>query len=505
MTFFDKKIVRALARENLHAFARLMFPVAFPNSIFEDAEYLPLLAAKVQEVHQSTGRRQIICLPPRSLKSYLATVAHVAWLLGHCPSLGLMIACHTLGLSTAHLRMIRTIMKSEEYASVFATRIGGKDSETEFETTAGGRVLAVSFEAAPTGRGCDGLIVDDPLKADQAGSFDALEACEGFFQNSLLSRLNDPSKAFVLVVMQRLAVGDLAGRLAGSSTYEQLVLPLQAVEDERIPYADVLGQREYARTSGALLNPKRMTPTDHDRMKDQLSDAAYAAQYQQQPLSAGGNLVKRTHLVYYDSPMVPRQIVQSWDTATSRAGDASYTVCLTWYYGEGHCDLIDVYREKVGTSEIGDTAVMLSKKYKPTLILVEEANAGFMVADYLKRERLSVETFRPSKSKEQRLEQCLSAFTDRRVRLPRNAPWLEVYVAELLAFPSSRHSDQVDATTQFLNYMLPRFLGDIRDRKFWMHPPCVARGEPHSGPRLAQVGRRLVPMGQPADLRPRRR
>jgi hypothetical protein len=260
MTMSEQNIIDVLARADLYTFARRMFSIAYPGQEFDEADYLRLLAAVLMKVRVEPGRRQIVTMPPRHLKSYFATVALTAWLLGHNPALNLMIASHTQVLSSAHLRLVRKLMKSELYARIFGTRIGGKDSETEMETAEGGRVLAVSFEAAPTGRGCDGLIVDDPLKADDARSSEALEACERFYRDSLLSRLNHPGKGFVLVVMQRLAQGDLAGRLAETRAFEQLTLPLEATTDEQIEYEDFSGRHDFTRAAGLLLNPKRSGP-----------------------------------------------------------------------------------------------------------------------------------------------------------------------------------------------------------------------------------------------------
>ena len=38
------------------------------------------------------------------------------------------------------------------------------------------------------------------------------------------------------------------------------------------------------------------------------------------------------------------------------------------------------------------------------------------------------------------------------VVLPRDAPWLDVFLNEMLAFPSGRHDDQVDSVSQFLKW-----------------------------------------------------
>jgi phage terminase large subunit-like protein len=55
---------------------------------------------------------------------------------------------------------------------------------------------------------------------------------------------------------------------------------------------------------------------------------------------------------------------------------------------------------------------------------------------------------------------CLLAqaarFEAGQVHLPENAPWLADYVNELLAFPNGAHDDQIDATSQALNFLTTR-------------------------------------------------
>ena len=47
-------------------------------------------------------------------------------------------------------------------------------------------------------------------------------------------------------------------------------------------------------------------------------------------------------------------------------------------------------------------------------------------------------------------------FEDGSVYLPEAAPWLGTYLTELLGFPNTKHDDQVDSTSQFLNWAWKR-------------------------------------------------
>jgi predicted phage terminase large subunit-like protein len=506
MTTRQQDIVDALARESLFYFAILAFPVVYPGQTLEDAEYLRLLASRLMQMQARETNRLIVNLAPRLLKSYLSTICLTAWLLGKDPRLRIMIASHTLTLSATHLNSIRRLLKSEVYRRLFpSTHVGsGKDNETEVETDAGGRVLAVSFEAAPTGRGCDGLIVDDPLKADDAHSKDALDSCERFYREALLSRLDHPIHNFALVVMQRLAEQDLAGRLAANRSYEVLALPLVAVEDERYPYSDVTGSHVFTRAIGQIINPARMTEESVATLEAEFTDAAYAAQFQQRPLGTGTRMIKPEWLSYIDTPLKnPRLIVQSWDTASAQSEGSSFSVCLTWRIHDNGFELIDVFRGRVTPEQIPVLATQFAQRHHIRVALVEEANTGYVVGYALKQiPGVEVEMIPPKRKKEERLNECLSAFVNRKVLLPRSAEWLPEYEDELLAFPGGRHDDQVDATSMFLNWAMPRVSGEIRDPFF--QEKLLSRGISSGGPRvLMQVGRGIHEMGKPPSLRPR--
>src|ERR1700722_13546875 len=59
----------------------------------------------------------------------------------------------------------------------------------------------------------------------------------------------------------------------------------------------------------------------------------------------------------------------------------------------------------------------------------------------------------PGADKIMRLHACSDRFESGRVVLPRNAPWLDEYILELIGFPGTKHDDQVDSTTQALDYL----------------------------------------------------
>ena len=77
-----------------------------------------------------------------------------------------------------------------------------KDTGTEFETTRGGGRLAVSVGGSITGRGGNYIIIDDPLKAEEALSRATRDKGNEYLGHTLYSRLD--SKVVGVIVLLRL-------------------------------------------------------------------------------------------------------------------------------------------------------------------------------------------------------------------------------------------------------------------------------------------------------------
>src|SRR5581483_5927718 len=105
----------------------------------------------------------LVNLPPGHLKTSLGSVCLAAWLLGHEPSLKIIVVSHAEHLSKSIARKIRSISQSAWFREVFPTRIKKGHAEvTDFGTSVGGGVFVTSFHAGFTGRRADIIIVDDP-------------------------------------------------------------------------------------------------------------------------------------------------------------------------------------------------------------------------------------------------------------------------------------------------------------------------------------------------------
>src|SRR5271166_5969675 len=206
------------------------------------------------------------------------------------------------GDGTGHLvdgRAFRGALTQISRRSVFPTaRIGPyKNSETEIELTARGFRLATSVGGTLTGRGGDIIVIDDPLKPDDALSELRRTAANQWFTNTLLSRLDDKRTGAIVIVMQRVHMDDLTGfLLSQSDEWEVLSLPAIAEFEENIPLGN---GRTHLREFGEALSPEREPLHVLEALKLQIGSDDFSAQYQQAPTPPGGAMVKRDWVKRY--------------------------------------------------------------------------------------------------------------------------------------------------------------------------------------------------------------
>jgi hypothetical protein len=211
----ERETLDALYRLDFGAFAYGAYEVVHPGDSLIPNWHIDCICHRLAGMaSEQLPRHLVINLPPRSLKSFLVSVAFVAWMLGRNPSLRIVCASYSEDLANKFSRDCRDLMQSPFYKRVFRTRLNPKKiTEGEFETTRRGSRLATSVGGTLTGRGADILIVDDPTKAIDANSLTALESALEWFRNTAISRLNNQSESLVIVTQQRLHTNDLSGML----------------------------------------------------------------------------------------------------------------------------------------------------------------------------------------------------------------------------------------------------------------------------------------------------
>lgn len=451
-----------ILRQDLMSFIERSFYELNPQTAFSVSPHIEVLASKLEACRQGEIKRLVVNLPPRSLKSLAATVAFPAYLLGRNPASQIICASYGQDLADKHARDCRTLVGSPFYQRLFpGTRLSTeKQAVDEFTTTSQGFRMSTSIGGVLTGRGADFIILDDPLKPDDALSETRRTSVNQWFDNSLLSRLNSKKHGVIVLVMQRLHQDDLVGHVLGQGNWEVLSFAAIAENDEVHVIESPLGRRRFERKRGQALQPARETLETLKIIRQTIGEYNFSSQYQQDPMPLGGTMVKTDWLKRYDCGSRPSRftcVVQSWDTANKSGELNDFSVCTTWGVFDSHYYLLDVFRKRLNYPDLKRAVVELARQHHADSIVIEDKASGTQLIQELKHEAAlyGIKPYEPPPGADKilRLHTQTALFEGGRVLLPVSAPWLDEYIRELTSFPGCKYDDQVDSTTQALDYL----------------------------------------------------
>jgi predicted phage terminase large subunit-like protein len=196
------------------------------------------------------------------------------------------------------------------------------------------------------------------------------------------------------------------------------------------------------------------------KLREELPLSKWQAQYQQNPTSEEGALVKREWWQVWEKENPPRCefIIQSWDTAFTKSERADYSACTTWgvFYkdeneNDPHIILLDALKERMEFPELKQRALEYYTDWQPDAFIVEAKASGAPLIFELRRMGIPVQEFTPTRGNDKisRVNSVSDLFASGRVWAPRKR-WAEEVIEEMAAFPNSDHDDLVDSSTQAL-------------------------------------------------------
>lgn len=288
-----------------------------------------------------------------------------------------------------------------------------------------------------------------------------------WFQQSFVSRLDNKKEGVIIIVMQRLHPHDLTGYLLENqkSIWHHLNIP--AIADQSRKYQ--VNDYNYCFKEGDILHPAREDKKEIDNISQELGCFAFNAQYLQTPTSLDSGMIKASWFSYYDE--LPdkdhfHHIVQSWDTALKSGENSSYSVCTVWGKLGDIFYLLDVVRENLEYPELKKHVVKQMKYWTPDHILIEDKASGQSLLQDLRQDYpyQSFVAIRPNKDKMTRFARVTPLFEKRKVMIAKDATWRMEYEQELLSFPAAKSDDQVDSTSQYLNYVISHYYFNPRIR-----------------------------------------
>ena len=412
---------------------------------FIEGDHHRLIADKLTRVAKGELKRLIVNMPPRHTKSEFASIYFPSWMMGLKPDLKIMQTTHTADLSINFGRKVRNLMDTDEYKGIFPEASLAADSKSagKWQTGGGGEYFAAGVGGAIAGRGADLLIIDDPHSEQDAMSLPLLDSCYEWYTSGPRQRLQPGGT--IVIVMTRWSTADLTGRLLNRQTENNAdqweVVELPAVFED----------------SGNVLWPEFWKREELDAVKASIPVSKWNAQYQQNPTSEEGAIIKRDwwQLWEKDDPPPCSYIIQSYDTAFSKKETADYSAITTWGVfspsdGAGEAIiLLDAQKGRWDFPELKAVAQEQYNEFEPDMVLIEAQASGTPLTHELRAMGIPVVNYRPSRGNDKmtRVHAVSPVFEAGMVWAPDHV-FADEVIEECAAFPFAPHDDYVDTTTQ---------------------------------------------------------
>lgn len=436
---------REVGQDDFLAFVQSVWPG------FIYGRHHALMAQKFEDIANGKSRRLIINMPPRHTKSEFASYLLPAWYLGKYPNRKIIQCSNTAELAVGFGRKVRNLVDSEVYAKIFPNVALRSDSKAagRWATNANGDYFAIGVGGTVTGKGADLLVIDDPhseqeaaLAASDPAVFDKVFE---WYTSGPRQRLQ-PGGSIVLV-MTRWAKRDLTGKIC------------QSIIDRDGEVWDMISLPAILPT-GKPLWPEFWSLDELTKLREELPLPKWQAQYQQDPTSEQGAIVKREWWKLYEGNRAPpcEFIIQSWDTAFTKNERSDYSACTTWgvfYKDEDPNDvniiLLDAFKERMEFPELKKRALEMYNEWEPDAFIVEAKASGAPLIYELRAMGIPVQEFTPVRGNDKitRVNSVSDLFASGKIWAPATR-WAEEVMEELAAFPNSDHDDLVDSTTQAL-------------------------------------------------------
>ena len=432
------------SKESFLYFVTQMWPV------FISGAHHKVMADAFERVARGELKRLIINMPPRHTKSEFASFLLPAWFLGKFPHKKIIQTAHTAELATGFGRKVRNLVSSETYQKVFQTKLSSDSKAAgRWNTHMGGDYFAIGVGGAVTGKGADLLIIDDPHSEQEAKQANpaVFDGVYEWFTSGPRQRLQ-PGGA-IIIVMTRWSKRDLTGQILKNSAKDGVD------QWEVIDFPAIM-------PNGNPLWPGFWSKAALEALKSELPVSKWEAQYQQNPTSEEGAIIKRENWQIWEKERPPQceYLIQSWDTAFEKNNRADYSACTTWgvfQHPNKHGDLrpniilLDAFKARLEFPELKQKALELWKEFEPDTLIVEKRAAGAPLIYEMRKMGIPMSEYTPGKGNDKisRVNAISDLFASGIVWCP-DTRWAEEVVDELASFPNGDHDDLVDSSSQAL-------------------------------------------------------
>lgn len=395
--------------------------------------YLDALCEHLTFCYLGDIKLLLVSVPPRTLKSTGVSVIWPAWIWTQEPTLNFLTTSYAQELSTRDALRMRDLIESPWYRERFGKAFSLKEDQNEkhlFKNDKGGGRMAASVGGKMTGFGGDIRIVDDPHNLQDVGSDVKRKSAVNWYFGPFRTRVNNATTARTVLIAQRSHGSDLTANILARDKKNRAVhlcLPNEYRRAKRCITVNPRTKKQIfadpRKEEGELLSPKRLGAEEVESLKADMTKADYDAQFQQDPTTEDGLILKRKWWQPWEYPAWhPRagemrelpeieELVQSYDGAFEEGEENDYSARTTWgiftYTPEIYRDvrqhggeikkqlvkgnprkcaiLLGAWRGRVDFPTLRGEAKRSNDKAKPDYVLVENKASGLSLIQELKR------------------------------------------------------------------------------------------------------------------------
>lgn len=408
MSLTEDDVLRCWLLSDSMNFARYFFKVGNNGKKFIIGKHHRLICDKLNDVLSGKTKRLIINIAPRYGKTELVSKNFIAMGLAINPAAKFIHLSYSGELALSNSVGVKSIINTEEYQRLFDISTGvSTDTKSRWDTIKGGGLYATSSLGQVTGFGAglvdDGgenakfggaIVIDDPIKPDNALNDNAREAVNLHFETTIRNRVNSRDTP-IIIIMQRLHEHDLCGYLMELEPEQWEVLRLPCIEyDEK--------------GNEVALWPFKHTVDELHKLEE-VNKLVFDTQYMQNPQPLEGLMYPRQRT--YDAiplePRIRRNYTDTADTGSDYLCSVCYEETPTGMY------VTDVlYTDKPMEYTEVKTAEMLLRN-STQIVRIESNNGGRGFARNVERNvrlqgtsdalRMSFSTFTQGQNKNVRI------------------------------------------------------------------------------------------------------
>lgn len=498
---------RRRAEVDLYEFVKQCWHVVEPGVTFVPSWHIEAICDHLQAISEGNLKRLLINIPPRHSKSTIVSVIWPCWEWIVDPSQKFLAASYSGVLSIRDNLKARRLVQSPWYQDRWGRLFqlsGDQNAKQRFENDKTGYRIATSVGGTATGEGGSRLVLDDPHGAQDAQSDALRESTLEWFDQVWSTRLNDPKKDAMVVVMQRLHQKDVSGHIIEDlKGWEHICIP---AEWDGVTRTSSLGSYDPRRVKDELICPERFGPDEITQLKQLLGSYGSSGQLQQDPTPAEGGILKTKFFKLW--PAADRKpkleyVIQSYDCAFTESTTGDPTACTIWgvftHKGERNAMLLDAWDEHLSypdlrkrvledwAAEYGADAKpgagSVTKGRRPDRILVEAKASGQSLLQDLRIARVPAVGYNPGNAdKISRAHQASPTLELGMLWIPESGKnpgqpvsWASSFLKQVGKFPVAEHDDYVDCFTQTIIY--------LKNSGWFSLPKSSERDEPRQKPK----------------------